>query len=156
MSFKDQITNTTDISYFEGAIPVNYQYTLGVAGDRFFRTLMKKGDFIASQCSECGRRNIYPTTYCEACFAEISEFASVGLQGELYSFTACTKNFEGKPHKKPHLIGLIRFEGVEGGIVHRLNIDPAELTVGIKVKAKLKPASKREGSVDDILYFEKA
>lgn len=156
MSFKDMITNTTNISYFEGAIPVNYKYTVGIAGNQFFQTIMKKGDFVASKCSECGRMNIYPTSYCEACFAEIKEYVSVGLKGELYSYTECTKDFKGVKYKEPHFIGLVRFEGVEGGIVHRLKIKPQDLKIGMAVKARLQPANKRVGSVDDILYFEKA
>jgi len=156
MSFKDRITQTTQLGSFGGAIPVNYQYTYGLAGDRFFRALMKQGDFLASKCSECGTLNIYPLSYCEECFAEIQEFVSVGLTGELYSYTECHQDYQGKPYLQPHLLGLIRFKGVEGGIVHRLQIDPADLRLGLSVKAKLKPAAQRQGSVDDILYFEKA
>jgi uncharacterized protein len=156
MSFQDRVTQTTRLGYFEGGIPVNYQYTYGIAGDRFFQTLMKKGDFIASKCPECGVKNIYPLSYCEACFTEINEYVSVGLTGELYSYTACHSDFQGKPHAEPHLLGLIRFAGVEGGIVHRLKIAPDDLQLGMRVKARLKPAARRQGSVDDILYFEKA
>lgn len=156
MSFRDKITNTTEISYFEGAIPVNYKYTVGIAGDAFFRAIMKKGDFVASKCPDCGRMNIYPTSFCEECFAEITDYVSVGTTGELYSFTECTRDFQGKEHKEPHLIGMVKFDGVEGAIVHRLKIPKADLKIGMKVKAKLQPANKRVGSVDDILYFEKA
>ncbi|MBU2513444.1 Zn-ribbon domain-containing OB-fold protein [bacterium] len=156
MSFKDSVTQTTKIGYFEGAIPVNYQYTFGIAGDKFFRTIMEKGDFVASKCPDCGTMAIYPLSYCEQCFAEVTEFVSVGLEGELYSFTECHYDFQGKQHVEPHIMGLIRFEGVDGGIIHRVQAGTGGLKLGMKVKAKLKPANEREGSVDDILYFEKA
>ncbi len=156
MSFKDSITQTTQIGYFEGAIPVNYQYTFGIAGDKFFRTIKTKGDFIASKCSECGSTKIYPLSYCEECFANIKEYISVGLTGELYSFTECHYDYQGIEHKEPRIMGLVKFEGVDGGIVHRVKAPPEGLKVGMKVKAKLKPKTKREGVVDDILHFEKA
>jgi uncharacterized protein len=156
MSFQDRVTQTTHLGFFEGGIPVNYQYTYGIGGDRFFRTLKEEGDFIASQCPSCGVRNIYPLSYCEACFSEIKEYVSVGLMGELYSYTECLLDFQGKPHAEPHQLGLIRFAGVEGGVVHRLKIGSSELQLGMKVKAVLKPSNGREGSLDDILYFEKA
>ncbi len=156
MSFKDSITKTTKIGYFEGAIPVNYQYTFGMAGDKFFSEVKDKGDFLASKCPECGVMYIYPQIYCDDCFCEISEFVSVGTEGELYSATESHFNNHGDPHDKPRMMGLIRFPGVKGGIVHRLNINTSEICLGMRVKAKLKPQKERQGSIDDILYFEKA
>lgn len=155
MSFKDSIQVNTQLGYFEGQIPVNYQYTLGVAGNKFFETLKQKGEFIASVCSHCGLKTIYPLIYCEDCFNPIDTYTSVGLEGELYSFTTCYRDYQGNIYDKPHVIGLIRFEGVKGGIIHRLNIDEKDLKLGIKVKAKLKPSKERTGSLDDIVYFEK-
>ena len=156
MSFKDQITQTTSLGYFEGQIPINYKYTMGVAGEKFFRTVMEKGDFIASKCSECGTATIYPLIYCENCFAEIKDYVSVGLMGELYSWTECHSDFQGKHYGKPHLLGMVKFPGVEGGIIHRLSIDKSEISIGMKVAAVLRPRKERKGSIDDILYFKKA
>lgn len=156
MSFKEAITNTTMLGHFEGQIPVNYQYSCGVAGEMFLRTIMEKGDFIASRCPECGTRAIYPLMYCENCFAEITEYVSVGLEGELDTWTACAMDFQGKHHAEPHYIGLVRFAGVEGGIIHRLGIKPEEIRAGMKVKAKLKAQKERTGGIDDIVCFEKA
>jgi uncharacterized OB-fold protein len=155
MSFKDSITQTTKIGYFEGAIPVNYQYTLGIAGDKFFRTVKTKGDFVASKCSECGSKTIYPLAYCEECFADITQYISVGLVGELYSFTESHYDYQGNKHAEPQTMGLVRFEGTGGGIIHRVKSPAGGLKIGMKVKAKLKPAAKREGSIEDILFFEK-
>jgi hypothetical protein len=156
MSFKDQITQTTSLGYFEGQIPINYKYTMGVAGELFFRKIMEKGEFIASKCSECDTKTIYPLIYCENCFAEIKEYVSVGLEGELYSWTECYSDYQGNHYDKPHQMGMVKFPGIEGGIIHRLNIDTAEIMIGMKVIAILKPAKQRKGSIDDILYFKKA
>ena len=155
MSFKETITKTTNCSYFEGEIPVNYQYTFGIAGDKFFKTIKDKGDFIASKCSECGKLYIYPLIFCEECFSETSEYVSVGLEGELYSYTESYYDFQGTNYDKPHTIGLVKFRGVEGGIIHRINIDSSELCIGMSVAAKLKSPKERNGSIEDILYFEK-
>jgi uncharacterized OB-fold protein len=156
MSFKEAITTTTGLGYFEGQIPVNYQYSCGVAGELFFRTLMEKGDFIASKCAECGTKAVYPLIYCENCFSEIKEYESIGLEGELDTWTACTMDFQGKHHDALHYIGLVRFPGVQGGIIHRLDIRPEELALGMKVKAKLKAQKDRQGGIDDIVAFVKA
>ncbi len=156
MSFKESITKTTTLGYFEGAIPVNYQYTFGMAGDRFFSEVRDKGDFLASKCPDCGALYVYPQIYCDDCFSETSEFVSIGTEGLLYSATKSYRNNHGEHHKKPQMIGMVRFDGVRGGIIHRLNIEPSEICLGMKVKAKFKPQKDRQGSIDDILYFEKA
>lgn len=156
MSFKDSIHVNTKLGYFEGEIPVNYQYTLGVAGNRFFKTIIEKDEFLASECSECGTKTIYPLIYCEECFAPIEKYVAVGLVGELYSYTLCHYDYQGNKHEKPNILGLVRFDGVNGGIIHRIHGDPAELKIGMKVVAKLKPKKDRSGGVDDIMYFEKA
>ncbi len=156
MSFKESIQLNTQLGYFEGEIPVNYQYTLGIAGTKFFETLMNEGQFVASECKTCGVKTIYPLIYCEECFSAIDTYVPVGLEGELYSFTKCYRDYQGKEYQTPHLIGLIRFEGIKGGIIHRLGIDDKEVHIGMKVKAKLKPAKERNGTLEDILYFEKS
>ncbi len=155
MSFKDSIHLNTKLGYFEGEIPVNYQYTLGVAGNIFFKTLMEKDEFIASECSECGTKTIYPLIYCEECFAPIEKYVPIGLVGELYSYTHCYYDYQGIRHEKPHVLGLVRFKGVQGGIVHRIEVKPEELKIGMKVGAKLKPKNERNGGIDDIIHFEK-
>ena len=155
MSFKDSITKTTELSYFKGAIPVNYQYTYGIAGDKYFRAILEKGEFVASVCQSCGAKMIYPLIYCEECYSEIQTYESVGSEGELYSYTACCSDHEGHSHQEPHMIGLIKFKGVNGGVIHRLNIPPEDLEMGMKVVAKFRPLKDRTGNIEDLICFEK-
>ena len=156
MSFKEYVNKTTELGYFEGQIPVNYQYTLGIAGDTFFRNLMENGEFIASQCSECGVMTVYPLIYCEECFSPIDKYVPIGLEGELYSYTECYSDFQGNEYEAPHVMAMVRFRGVKGAVVHRLLIPVGDITLGMKVKAKLKDKKGRTGGIDDIVGFEKA
>ncbi|MCX7678041.1 MAG: Zn-ribbon domain-containing OB-fold protein [Spirochaetes bacterium] len=156
MSFKETINVNTMLGYFEGEIPVNYQYTLGVGGNKFFTALMEKGEFIASECTACGVKTIYPLIYCEECFAPIEKYISLGVEGELYSFTECHYDYQGNKYDKPHVLGLVRFPGVRGGIFHRIAGNMDSLRIGMKVVAKLKPKAERSGTIDDIICFETA
>jgi uncharacterized OB-fold protein len=39
--------------------------------------------------------------------------------------------------------------------MHKLGeIEPADVTIGMRVKAVWKPADQREGSITDIMYFK--
>ncbi len=155
MSFKDHITKNTFLGSFDGNIPVNFQYTLGIGGNRFFKAIINKGEFIASKCSHCGSLYIYPMTYCEECFSEISEHVAIGLTGELYSYTICHYDYRGKRLPEPEMMGYVIFPGIDGGIIHRLDIDEIDIYLGMPVTAVLKTENLRKGSLDDILCFTK-
>ncbi|MCX7959442.1 MAG: Zn-ribbon domain-containing OB-fold protein [Deltaproteobacteria bacterium] len=152
--YKEKIEKNIECGSYPGQIPVNYVYTLGIAGDEFFRAIRDKGYFIASKCS-CGKKYIPAQMYCDECFGECNEYEKVGTEGELYSYTECYYDYQGKRYEEPHLIGLIKFKGYEGGIIHRLNISRDEIKIGMKVEAVFKPQKQRTGSIEDILYFRK-
>jgi uncharacterized OB-fold protein len=51
----------------------------------------------------------------------------------------------------------VAFEGIEGGIIHRLReVAPDEVMVGLRVEAVLRPKDQREASVPDISHFRPA
>jgi uncharacterized OB-fold protein len=155
MSFQEQIANTTDCGFFEGAIPVKYEYTMGNAGDKFFRTMMEKGEIVASRCSKCGKLYVPPSTFCEAddCFSPTSEFQPIDQTGEVYSWTESHVDMAGNRHDKPQVYAMVKFNGVEGAIIHRLNAEASNVKIGMKVKPVFKEAAKREGNMEDIQYF---
>lgn len=154
MAYNEKIEKNFEATNFSGAIPVNYVYTFGIAGEKFFRTIKDKGTFLASKCSSCNKLFVPPQIYCDECFEELREYEDIGIEGEIYSFTECYYDFKGSKYNEPHIIGLIKFKGVEGGIIHRLNLKKEDLKIGTKVVAVFKPQKDREGSLDDILYFK--
>jgi uncharacterized protein len=154
MSFKEMIEKTTECTYFEGKIPVNYIYTLGVAGEAFYKNLKEKGTFIASKCSACGQLYIPAIIFCDECFEECKEYVDIGTEGELYSYSESNFDFKGNKYDTPHLMGIIRFPNVKGGIIAKLDIPKKNLKLGMKVQAQLKPQGDRIGLITDIECFK--
>lgn len=154
MAFKEMIEKTTECGYFEGKIPVNYVYTLGVAGEAFYKNLKTKGTFLASKCSACGKLYIPAIIYCEDCYEECKDHVDIGTEGEVYSFSTSYFDFKGNPHDKPHVMGIIRFPGVNGGIIAPISLPEEKIQLGMKVKVQLKPKEKREGLITDIVGFK--
>ncbi len=155
MAYNEKIEKNFECTNFPGAIPVNYVYTFGIAGEKFFRTIKDKGTFVASKCPHCNKLYVPPQIYCDECFGTLDQYVDIGIEGEIYSFTECYYDFKGNRYDEPHIMGLIKFDGVEGGIIHRLNVKKEDLKIGTKVVAVFKPAKSRTGSLDDILYFKK-
>jgi len=126
------------IRLWRGSLPVSHRYTAGVAGERFFRALADRGAFLATRCGACGVVYCPARAFCERCMAALEEELEVGPRGTLESFT------------------IVRLEGADTFLVHRVGGDPGDLRIGITVEPVLKDASRRQGCLDDVECFRPA
>ena len=157
MTFLEKLTDPTKPIHWLGDMQADYFYSSGVAGDRFFKHLMKKDTFLATECPECEKVLFPPRMYCEDCFCEIHDenWMEVPSQGIINVHTTAMIDAHGDPMEEPAIIALIDIEGTDGAILGRIKADdPEEYLCGCPVKAVLRPVSEREGTMKDILYFE--
>jgi len=142
--------------HWTDSIPLEFHYTAGVAGEEFRRELKRNGRFLASECSKCKNSYVPARMFCPSCFIEMKETRALEELGYVYSYTTVNRNRNGE-HSEPMTIALVRFEGVKGGIVHKLDVgEPGRVTFGMKVVPILKDASERSGALTDILAFKPA
>ncbi|HSG43960.1 MAG TPA: Zn-ribbon domain-containing OB-fold protein [Anaerolineales bacterium] len=139
-------------SAWHGNLPVTSRYTYGIAGEKFFRILKDDGSIMGTVCHDCGLTYVPARAFCERCLSELTEWMDVGLVGELHTFTVMFVDYEGNPLVEPELVGFIKFG--DGGLVHKLEVEPDQLEIGMKMEAVLKPPSKRMGSILDIMHFK--
>ena len=156
MGSPEQISQVEDIRYVYGAIPVNFAYSLGVAGERFFREIMENGRFMGTRCQQCEYTYLPPRLYCERCFAGLDDqWVEVGSRGTVEAFTVAHVDLEGQRLAEPQLLALIRLEGADGLLVHRLgDIAAEDVDIGLLVAAVFRPRRQRKGSLQDIRYFK--
>ena len=148
----EKIGDPTSVRSRRGDIPIYHRYTLGVAGERFFRAMRDQGQLLASQCPGCNQRFLPPKMYCEACFQETRDWSSVEGPGYVKTYTTLHRSLEDEPLESPVVVALIAWEGVRGGLLHRLEgIDPAAVKVGLEVEPQW--AGERTGSLEDIRGF---
>ncbi len=154
MSLIERITRMDQVKAWYGDIPIESRYTLGLAGERFFRALKDKGVIMGAVCPQCELTYLPPAIYCERCFSPLEEWVEVGKQGWVHTFAILNVDPDGSPLEEPEILALIKMEGVHGGLVHRLGeVEPQEVDFGLPVEAVLKPKKEREGSILDIRYF---
>jgi hypothetical protein len=135
-----------------GDLPVTSRYTFGLGGERFFRALKDEGKILGSYCPRCEVTYVPGRVFCERCLAELDEWADVGLQGEVHTYTLLYADVDGAPLDTPRLVAFVKIQ--DGGLVHFLGeIDPEEVFIGMLVEAALKPKADRQGDIHDILYF---
>jgi uncharacterized OB-fold protein len=59
--------------------------------------------------------------------------------------------------KEPETPAVIDLDGASPlhGILHKLgDVDPQQISIGMRVQAVWKPENEREGAITDILYFQ--
>jgi len=153
MPILEKISQLSQARHWTDSIPLEFHYTAGVAGEEFRRELKKNGRFLASKCAKCKNSYVPARMFCPTCFIEIREARTIEEPGYVYSYTTVNRNRTGEP-SEPVTIALIRFEGVKGGIVHKLNNEPNKVTFGMKVVPMLKDMAERTGALTDIIGFK--
>lgn len=150
MAVREKLTQTTDLGYYEGEIPLSYRYTKGLAGDGFFKGLMK-GKITASVAKESGTVYCPPRIFCEDSFEEIDEIIELSGLGIVESFTVCFEDLHGD-HMEPVVIGLITLEGASTMLPAKIICDPEEVFIGMPVKAEFVAEADREGTLNDVTF----
>ncbi len=134
-------------------MPVTSRYTVGLAGERFFRAIKDEGRILGTHCSKCERTYVPAAAFCERCMNELVEWVDVGTIGEIHTYTLLYENYDGSPRENPEVVAFIRLG--DGGLIHRLDeIDPDSVFIGMPVEAVFKPSGEREGSILDIAHFK--
>lgn len=143
----------------EGDLPFYSVYTVGIAGERFFRALKDKGEISGTHCTQCDVGYVPGRLYCERCFAHLDDetWFDAGTLGNVHTFTVMHIDLDGTPLETPRLLAFIEIGDSDGGLVHNLaEVDPGKAFIGMKVEAVFKPPQERVGSITDILYFRPA
>lgn len=136
----------------EGDFPVYFRYTVGVAGERFFREIKDNGRLVASRCPKCDLNYLPPRIYCERCMSKLEEYVPIENAGTVAAFTLCQFDADGKELPEPVGVALVQFPSAHGGLVHKTE---GKVSIGDRVRVAFKEKAKRTGSILDIEHFEK-
>jgi uncharacterized OB-fold protein len=149
----EKLSDPNDVILHQGHLPLRHRYTAGVAGEAFFLALKARGEFAASRCESCAITYCPARLFCERCFAgPLEANLTAGPGGVLESFTVGYVGVEGEPIADPIVLGLVRLDGADTVLVHRL-IEADGAAIGDRVEAVLEPKAKRTGSILDIKGF---
>ncbi|MFQ6058224.1 MAG: Zn-ribbon domain-containing OB-fold protein [Anaerolineae bacterium] len=151
------ITHVTDTRPWFGDIPIESLYTVGIAGERFFREIKDRARFVGTCCQACDITYVPPRLYCERCFAQLDDWVEIKPQGRVYTYTVLHTALDGSRLEEPEILAFVQLDDADGGLVHRLGeVSPDEVEIGMVVEAVFKSKDEREGSILDIEYFRPA
>ena len=155
MTFLDRTTDARRLRHWDVDMSVDYIYTSGIAGERFFTVLRDEGRILATHCPSCKINYLPPRMFCERCFTELTEYVDAGPEGKVVSFTVAHLDRRSQSLPQPQVYAFVTFRGVEaGGLIHRLLAPPERARVGMAVRVRLRPKDQRTGTIMDIEGFE--
>jgi uncharacterized OB-fold protein len=137
----------TTVKKIPGELPVSFRYTPGVGNTAFFEALRDRGILLGSRCEACGVTYLPARVFCERCLAELEAAVECGPAGTLESWTVGRVGIDGEPLDEPAALGLVRFDGADTVLVHRL-LGDADWSIGMRVEAVLRPD--RSASILDL------
>ncbi len=154
MSMYHRIEHPRDALVLEGDMPTQGRYTVGIAGEKFFREIQENAKFLGTVCPTCDIVYVPPRLYCERCFAHLEDWLEVSTTGRVYTFTTVHLDLDGKRLPEPRVMAFVQLDGSDGGLLHFLGeLESDGVCIGMPVEAVFKDAAERKGSILDIAYF---
>ena len=131
---------------------MRYSNSAGPIRSRFLLYLRDHQKILGTRCPTCSRVFIPAKSTCPKCFENIQEWVEVSHEGSLETYTIVYKSEPFQIAATPFAIGIIKLDGADTGMVHRLGeIDFRKIRIGMRVKAVFN--EERKGDIRDIKYF---
>jgi hypothetical protein len=151
----ERITDPREIKHWMGHMETDYVYTLGIAGEKFFKEIKENAKIMGAKCKKCGLIYVPPRLFCEQCFEKLNDWVEVSKRGTVHTYTMAYIDVDGSKLKEPIVWAMIRIDDVHGGFVHKLGeVNPQDVKIGMRVEAVFEDREKRVGSILDIKYFK--
>ncbi len=143
-----------DFGKWSGNMEADYIYTAGVAGERFLREIRDNERLMGTFCPTCDELYMPPRLYCEDCFTEMVEWEEVPNKGVINAYTVAYVGERGERVEVPEVWAMVRFAGVKGGLLNRVDLPEEEVEIGMEVEVVFKGRGRSTGSVTDMIHFK--
>ncbi len=124
------------------SIRLPFTYAAGGVGSQFLIGLRDERAILGARCGTCSTVTCPARAFCSRCHGAIADLVEVGSAGTLDAWSEV-------PGKG--VFGMIRLDGADTSLLHRLVGPPEQWRAGVRVTAVF--AEERAGSVNDIEGF---
>ena len=118
------LTSIDEAQVLTTTLSMPYTLTTGLAAGSFLAELGKHR-ILGSRCEACARTVVPPADYCSRCGSAPDSFVQLPETGTV---TALTRTSTG-------VVALIRLDGADADLLHRLSDEKEPITVGARVRA---------------------
>lgn len=123
---------------FPGKIPLDYVYTMGLGGKRFYGDLAV-GKLSATECPECRQKLVPPAAFCELCLRSLDPDGD-GVEvdpasGVVVAATLVFEDRKGRLLDQPVWVVQVEFPDAEGSLFGRITVpDGTPVVAGMPVR----------------------
>lgn len=126
------------IKAFPGRIPLNYIYTAGVGGSKFYGDL-SEGKLSGTACKHCGMTHMPVASFCESTLKKLDPVKDAvdidPKSGTVVAFTVVHEDRSGRTLPRPEVVVQVSFPNTTGSVFGRLeNMDKTDIKEGLKVE----------------------
>lgn len=126
---------TEVVKQFVSPIRLEYRYTPGAAGSRFFREVTENGRLVGQRCAECGQVYVPPRGVCPRDGVPTPEEVDVPGTGTVTTFCIVNLPFGGQAVECPYVSASVLLDGADTELFHLIQeVDPAEVRMGMRVE----------------------
>lgn len=148
--YSSELERGKPITSNQGVVLSDVEFEPGEICTRFFSELMD-GRVFGVRCDECGVTYVPPRNSCQRCFAKLEQWVELPGEGELVTFTVVRSPAAIQPAETPYVLGIIKLDGADTGLVHLVSCDPETVEPGMRLRAVF--ADERHGNIRDISHF---
>lgn len=135
---------------------LKYRWDTGEAIGKYLAA-MREGKLLGIRCTHCKTLRTPPRAFCEVCFNPITQYMELPDAGVVETFSITYVRWDRSKLEYPNIPAVIMIDQTKpkAGLLHLIGgCDPKAVKIGMKVRAKWKPAGQRQGAITDIEYFE--
>jgi uncharacterized OB-fold protein len=136
-------------------LELDFTVTAGVQLTRFLTALLE-GRVVGARCGVCARVYVPPRGACPTCAVPAAEpLLELADTGTVTTFCVVNIPFEGQKLVPPYVCATVVLDGADVPVFHLIGgVTPAEVRVGLRVKARWLPPEARTPSLTCIEFFE--
>ena len=137
-------------------VRLHYQHSASAEESRYLRSL-KEGKIIGQRCPVCGKVYVPPRGACPVDGVPTTTDVELPDVGTVTTFCVVNVPFQGQRVPSPYVAASVLLDGADIAFQHLiLGCDPAEVRMGMRVRAVWKPREQWGTTSENIDHFEPA
>jgi len=135
-------------------VRLHYQHSASAEESRYLRAL-REGKLIGQRCPACGKVYIPPRGACPVDGVPTTTDVELPDTGIVTTFCVVNVPFQGQRVPSPYVAASVLLDGADIAFQHLvLGCEPAEVRMGMRVRAVWKPAEEWGTTSENISHFE--
>jgi uncharacterized OB-fold protein len=126
---------TEVVKSFISPIRIEYRYTPGEAGSRFFREVTDHQRLVGQRCPECTKVYVPPRWFCPRDGVATTDEVEVTGVGTVTTFCIVNLPFAGQLAECPYVCASVLLDGADSELFHLVQeVDAHEVRTGMRVE----------------------